>query len=386
MKIDDVLATYNARYAAEYDETFLHDTWSRESLAFQMRTLEGLLAGARSWLDVACGTGWALSQFPQIQRAGLDISPPMLELARSKNPDVLLVEGDYRLPRPEWNDQWDVVSCMWWAYCLAETMSEIRALVAQLADWTSPQGRVFVPLCNPNKFDRHNIRVPFVDPKVPGRLMITGITWTWIQVNGARHDNVLVPQVDYLVMMFREHFEHVEVIQGDIDVVGEGWLVQDVLVAHGKKPVRERGDLYANGRSRPPGQSEWLLWTQRGAQAHVEYLTPDFDTIRVVVEQLDGPAPASVRISKLGLPVPVAGAYDVVLRVRASHDRSIAVRVDSKARATSVLQLIHCTAEWKEFVLSAGPGVDVGTDVDLHLDVGQAQSWIELTGAECRSR
>ena len=169
MKIEDVLHTYDARYAAEYDETHLFGIWNRESIAFQLSLLEERLNHARNWLDVACGTGWVLSRFPNVERAGLDISAPMLEVARKKNPGVAFVQRNYREPFPEWNDRWDVVSCMWWAYCLAETMSEIRELVARLADWTSPRGEVYLPLCNIQKFDRHNIRIPYIDPKVPAR-------------------------------------------------------------------------------------------------------------------------------------------------------------------------------------------------------------------------
>ncbi|MHC5820258.1 MAG: methyltransferase domain-containing protein [Nostoc sp.] len=38
------------------------------------------------WLEVACGTGYFLSCFPEIERAGLDISPAMLKVAKQANP------------------------------------------------------------------------------------------------------------------------------------------------------------------------------------------------------------------------------------------------------------------------------------------------------------
>lgn len=235
MKIEQVLQTYDAQYAAEYDQTFLHDEWSKASVAFQLALLGQHLRTARRWLDVACGTGFVLSQFPEIERTGLDISPAMLAHAHKRNPGVRLVEGDFRAPRPEWNDQWDVVSCMWWAYCLVESMTEIRQLVGRLAAWTAPEGTCFLPLCNPQKFDSVHIRIPYVDPKVPGRIMITGITWTYIQDNGKRHDDVVSPQVEHMVSMFEEHFDDVRVVEGPMDQIGEGWRVQDVLVARRKR-------------------------------------------------------------------------------------------------------------------------------------------------------
>jgi hypothetical protein len=84
---------------------------------------------------------------------------------------------------------------MWWAYCFSESMGDTRKLVTRLADWTSFDGTCVLPLCNPQKFDSHTIKIPYIDPRVPGRCMITAIPWAWIQDNGKRHDNMLPPQV-----------------------------------------------------------------------------------------------------------------------------------------------------------------------------------------------
>lgn len=254
MNIEDVRRTYDDEYAATYDATHLFGEWNRASLEWQLSLLQELTTDARSWLDVACGTGWFLSQFPGVRRAGVDVSPAMLGVARERNPGVQLVEADYRAARPEWNDQWDLVSCMWWAYCLAESMAEIRQLVARMAEWTSPVGKVFLPLCNVQKFDRQRIHLPYVDPTVPGRIMITGITWTWIQENGKRHDDVVSPQVEHMVAMFREHFEDVTVVEGNLEAIGEGWRVQDVLIASRKRRVASPDEvLMVERTNRPAG-------------------------------------------------------------------------------------------------------------------------------------
>lgn len=238
MKIRQVLETYNDRYAEEYDRTFLLDEqWASNSILFQLELLGAQLKGARTWLDVACGTGFVLSRFPEVERTGLDISPAMLKMARGRNPGVTIHEGNYLDEHPEFAGRFDVVSCMWWAYCMVETMTQIEQLVGNLALWTSEGGIVFLPLCNPQKFDTSRIKIPYVDETVPGRIMITGITWTWIQENGARHDDVVSPQVEHMVWMFEKHFAQVEVVEGPLDVIGQGWRVQDVLIARGRKPV-----------------------------------------------------------------------------------------------------------------------------------------------------
>ena len=235
MKKTQVLETYDETYAREYNDTFLLDEWARNSVAFQLKLLKPMVRRASNWLDVACGTGYFLSHFPSADRAGLDLSAEMLKVARKRNSTARFFQGDFTEPHSEWNGKWDLVSCMWWAYCMLEAMSEIEGFVGNLARWTAPGGSCFLPLCNPQKFDSENIKIPYVDPKVPGRIMITGIVWTWIQENGYRHDNVVSPQVEHVTGMFEQHFHTVTVRQGPLDVIGEGWRVQDVLIASDKK-------------------------------------------------------------------------------------------------------------------------------------------------------
>src|SRR5205085_11504339 len=100
------------RYAAAYDDKFLHAALARPDSEFEIATLAKLLERGGPWLDVACGTGYFLSQFANFERAGLDLSPSMLRLARARNPQASFHEGDFREPRPHWSGQWALVSCM----------------------------------------------------------------------------------------------------------------------------------------------------------------------------------------------------------------------------------------------------------------------------------
>ena len=323
MKTEQVLETYDSRYAAEYDDTFLLDGWTRESVAFQLRLLEQHLGGARNWLDVACGTGFVLSQFPHANRAGLDLSPAMLEAARRKNPTAKFYQRNFREPFPEWNDRWDLVTCMWWAYCLAESVSEVREGIARLSEWTSPEGKVFVPLCNPQKFDRHNIRIPYIDPRIPGRCMITGITWTWIQENGKRHDEVVSPQVDHVVAMFRQYFEEVDVIEGPLDSIGEGWRVQDVLVAKKKRAVPLGNDLFPPANGERPGVHEWLFSTAPECLACLSYPTRDRRRVRVSIDRLPPEGAWTIRAEKTGYSLQAGRRYRLSFQARAEAPRSL---------------------------------------------------------------
>ena len=235
MKLDQILETYDEAYADEYDDTFLANTEVRPSVAFQLAALKQNLEGSKSWLDVACGTGFFLKMFPDIEtRHGLDISPAMLGKARTRNRNVGFTHGNYLDSFPEWENEWDLVSCMWWAYCLVESIAQLKHLVSNLARWTSHRGTCFVPLCNPRKFNTKDIVLPYLDSNMPG-VKITGISWTWAQQNGKRHDDMISPQVEYMVEMFEQFFTEVTVVEGPLALIGEGYRPQDILIARGKK-------------------------------------------------------------------------------------------------------------------------------------------------------
>ncbi len=105
MNKNDVLEIYDEDYAEKYNQRFLINDLSKIDADFEQATIRKLLSelgeGAK-WLDVACGTGYFLKCFPEIERAGLDISPAMLKVAKQTNPNALFFEGDYKNKRPQW--------------------------------------------------------------------------------------------------------------------------------------------------------------------------------------------------------------------------------------------------------------------------------------------
>ena len=383
MKLDDILTTYDARYAAVYDDTFLADAWTKRSVEFQLELLRHHLSGARTWVDVACGTGYVLSQFPGIERAGLDLSPDMLAKAKARNPGVTFVQGDYREPRPDWNDRWDVVSCMWWAYCFAETMNDIQRLIAQLADWTSPQGVCFLPLCNPQKFDLHNTRIPYIDSRVPGRCMITGVTWSWIQENGKRHDDMLSPQVDHMIAMFRQHFAEVEVVEGSLDELGEGWRVQDVLIARRKRPQRPAPELYRPADTQSLGRLEWLFSTHPDTLATLSYPTRELTHVRIAIDRQTGPQASDVRAQKIGYHLEQGHDYTVSFEARAAASRHISVGVSGGDPPWETLGLYHRIAISTEGtpVRLSFRALATTERARLHFDLGEDVAAVDIRDA-----
>jgi SAM-dependent methyltransferase len=220
MNVEQILETYDAAYAARYDETFLAGVEFPGKTAVEIDVLRELLAEkpATRWLDIACGTGFYLEKFPSTTRTGLDISPAMLEVARRRNPDVSLILGNYRdrslLPA----GQWDVVSSMWWAYAFAESLGQIETLLDNIHYWLAEDGVCFMPICSPS----HNCysdpsRVPYVASEnvrpYGGRLLVTAVTWSWIETDGKRHDNLLAPQPEYMLELFSRRFRSVVIAE-----------------------------------------------------------------------------------------------------------------------------------------------------------------------------
>src|SRR5947209_222375 len=116
MKVSDILSIYDAEYASVYNECYLLADNYRECTAFEIDCIRRFLRPSSRWLDVACGTGYLLSRFPETERAGLDLSPAMLEVARRCNPGVSFAQADFRVDVPDWKDRWDLVTSTWYAY------------------------------------------------------------------------------------------------------------------------------------------------------------------------------------------------------------------------------------------------------------------------------
>jgi SAM-dependent methyltransferase len=237
MKAQDVLQVYDYAYAAEYDRTYIENPEMLPSTLYQAALLKQLMSGARAWLDLACGTGFYLALFEHVpRRCGLDMSAQMLSVARARerNRDVELVEGSFLTPRADWTQRWDRITCMWWAYCLVESIHDIEQLVARIAEWLTPDGVAFIPLCNPRRFREPAIELPASDPEREGVTM-TGILWSWTEPSGKVHPHMVSPFPETMVALFRERFRDVEIESAPLSVVPAGYWSGDYLIARNKR-------------------------------------------------------------------------------------------------------------------------------------------------------
>lgn len=211
MKAEEIKRLYDGGYAAGYDEKFLLSPPAKPESDHELELLRGFLTPGVTWLDVACGTGYFLRHFPHIERAGIDLSPEMLRLAREANPGIALIERDFREPDASWVGRWGLVSCMWYAYGLVDAVRDILRLIENMAAWTAPDGICFMPLCDPRMMTGVNLPCEVSAP-VAGRVLITGIVWSYIEEDkGKVHSHMIAPNVEFMVEQFERYFEDVTI-------------------------------------------------------------------------------------------------------------------------------------------------------------------------------
>ena len=243
MEKNSLLNVYDHAYAGAYNNKFLLNPFSKISSDFELEILKGLVNEQTSWLDAGCGTGYFLSRFPGSKRAGMDISPGMLEEARKVNPDaVFFRQADFREDIAEWHNSWSLVSCMWYPYSYVESIGEVETVVKNLVSWTKPGGDLFIPVADLQDFRPSLPQVPYEEnePVYAGSLIITGYTWTWLEDDGGkRHVNMVAPHVDHMLRLMEPFFETIEVLR--YPPAYEGWVSRRAILARNKREPADTG-------------------------------------------------------------------------------------------------------------------------------------------------
>jgi len=146
-----------------------------EALPFVLPHLEG----AKTVLELACGTGSVLAHLRDYDVVGVDLSPQMLAIAREKLPDVELIEGDMtsiRLGRT-----FDAVLCLYDAINHLLEWEQWEALFDTAVAHLEPGGVFVFDMNTEERLDwfvgRPAIALPFGDANV-AVIDVTG-HWDW---------------------------------------------------------------------------------------------------------------------------------------------------------------------------------------------------------------
>ena len=85
---------FGRHYSQDYATLFIEHPYWMPKHQFNVAALSRLLNPLGSWVDVCCGQGWHLAQFPHHQRMGIDLSAAQLERARALNPGIQFIQAD----------------------------------------------------------------------------------------------------------------------------------------------------------------------------------------------------------------------------------------------------------------------------------------------------
>lgn len=241
MKKEDLWDIYDHTYAKDYNERYLSNPFSKVSSDTELNVLKGQINASTRWLDLGCGTGYFLSQFPGIQRAGVDISPEMIKLASDSNPDAMFImEGDFRKEHAEWSGAWTLTTCMWGAYCYVDSVREVEQVVRNMISWTKTGGSVFLPVVDIEDV-RPNMKTSYEEPTgvFGGRISVTAITWTWQEENGKIHEHLVSPHIEHIINLLKPFFNRIEIIRYPPYMAN--WVSRKAILATGRQDIENAG-------------------------------------------------------------------------------------------------------------------------------------------------
>ena len=99
--------------------------------------------GARTLLDIGCGTGALLAEMQRwYEVAGVDLSPAMLAVARRRLPEVLLIEADMRTF--DLGRTFDAVLCLFSSIGYMTEDGDMERAVGRMAAHVAPGGVLVV--------------------------------------------------------------------------------------------------------------------------------------------------------------------------------------------------------------------------------------------------
>lgn len=151
-----------SRTAHLYDAIYAFKDYAAEAATVR-ELVQERVHGARTLVDVACGTGKHLAELrPWYEVDGADVDPALLAIARGRLPGVPLHEGD--MVELDLGREFDVVTCLFSSIGYVVTRERLAAACAALARHVGPGGLLVVePWLTPDVFVPHHVGAVFVD-------------------------------------------------------------------------------------------------------------------------------------------------------------------------------------------------------------------------------
>jgi ubiquinone/menaquinone biosynthesis C-methylase UbiE len=151
------------RLAELYDSIYSFKNYEKEATKLHELIQQHKRSLGNELLDVACGTGGHIAYLKGYYSVeGLDISVPMLKLARKKHPDVVFYRGD--MTNFKLRKQFDVVTCLFSAVGHVKTKRRLDLAIRTMAHHLKPGGLLVVePWPTPKQWQIGRLGANFVD-------------------------------------------------------------------------------------------------------------------------------------------------------------------------------------------------------------------------------
>jgi ubiquinone/menaquinone biosynthesis C-methylase UbiE len=151
------------RLAKLYDAIYSFKNYEKEAAKLHQLIQQHKRSPGNDLLDVACGTGGHITYLKRNYSVeGLDISAPMLRLAKKKHPNVVFHRGDmtsFKLTK-----QFDVVTCLFSAIGHVKTKRRMDLAVRCMVRHLKPGGVLVVePWPTPKQWQVGRLGANFVD-------------------------------------------------------------------------------------------------------------------------------------------------------------------------------------------------------------------------------
>lgn len=182
-----------------YDAEYAFKDYAGEAAAI-LRIVHERAPGARTLLDVACGTGRHLEHLRrELECEGADLDEGLLAVARARLPGVPLHPADMR--ELELGRRFDVVTCLFSAIGFVGGPAGLAAAATALARHVAPGGLLLVePWLTPGTW-------------IPGRPHVlahdeSGLALARVSLSGLRDERVSTTEMHYVVATAAgvEHF------------------------------------------------------------------------------------------------------------------------------------------------------------------------------------
>ena len=135
--------TEYSKLAKIYDALYSFKNYEAEAKRLHEIIAEKKTSPGNALLDVACGTGNHLAFLKKLYAVeGVDLTPEMLEVARTRHPEIMFHQGDMRTF--ELARRFDIVTCLFSSIGYMRSPQDLRAATINMARHLNPGGVLII--------------------------------------------------------------------------------------------------------------------------------------------------------------------------------------------------------------------------------------------------